>query len=168
MNESASLDTVSDSLNRNADNIYDEGMGYIRDQYAADVAREERAIIAYDLDCRIVKTLSIQDLIHMVRDADTSGIPVNDIRSFHRADLIMETVCRDTGETCYVAVEVSFNASRRDTRRAIRNADFLRRFTGKDALAVVSGVSKDDRVDAEVAANNVAWYQLDEEKLWSE
>ena len=162
MNESASLDTVSDSLNRNADNIYDEGMGYIRDQYATDIAREERAIIADDLDCRIVKTLSIHDLIHMVRDADTSGIPADEIRSFRRADLIMETVRMDTGETCYIAVEISFNASRRDTRRAIRNAEFLRRFTGEDALAVVSGVSKDDRVDAEVAANNVTWHQLDE------
>lgn len=168
MNESASLDTVSDSLNRSTNSVYDEGMGYIRDQYAADIAREERAIIADDLDCRIVKTLSNDDLIRMTDAADTSGISANELLSFWRTDIIMETVRMDTGETCYIAVEVSFNASRRDTRRAIRKAEFLRRFTGEDALAVVSGVSKDDRVDAEVAANNVAWYQLDEEKLWSE
>ena len=168
MNESARLDTVSDSLNRNADNIYDEGMRYFRNQSAADIAREERAIIADYFDCRIVKTLSIHDLIRMTDAADTSGISANELLSFWRTDLIMETVRMDTGETCYIAVEISFNASRRDTRRAIRNADFLRRFTGEDALAVVSGVSKDDRVDAEVAANNVAWYQLDEEDLWSE
>ena len=147
---------------------YEQDMGLVRARHAADTVRSQSFLVDEDLGFDWIKTLSIDDLAHMVRAADTSGIPVNDIRSFRRADLVMETVRMDTGATCYVAVEISFTVNGRDTSRAIRNAEFLRRFTGEDALAVVSGVRKDNRVDADIAANNVAWYQVDEEDLGSE
>ena len=147
---------------------YEQDMGIVRARHAADTVRSQSFLVAEDLGFDWIKTLSIDDLAHMVRAADTSGIPANELSSFRRADLIMETVRMDTGATCYVAVEISFTVNGRDTRRAIRNAEFLRRFTGEDALAVVSGVRKDYRVDADIAANNVAWYQVDEEDLGSE
>ena len=147
---------------------YEQDMGLVRARHAADTVRSQGFLVAEDLGFDWVKTLSIDDIAHMVRAADTSGIPANELSSFRRADLIMETVRMDTGATCYVAVEISFTVNGRDTRRAIRNAEFLRRFTGEDALAVVSGVRKDYRVDADIAANNVAWYQLDEEDLGTE
>ena len=156
-----------DALDRRLDR-YAQDMGYFRSRHATEIVRSQRALVAEDVGCGLVKTLSIDDLILMVRAADTSGIPVNEIRSFRRADLIMETVRAETGKTCYVAVEISYTVNGRDTRRAIRNAGFLRRFTGKDALAVVAGVRKDYRVDADIAANGVAWYELDERDLDSD
>ena len=147
---------------------YDLDMGRLRGWHATEIVRSQSALVAEDLGCDWVKTLSIDDLIRMVRAADTSGIPVNEIRSFRRADLVMETVRYDTRETCYIAVEISFTVNGRDTRRAIRNAGFLRRFTGEDALAVVAGVRKDHRVDEDIAANGVAWYELDERDMESE
>ncbi len=147
---------------------YEQDMGYFRARHAAETARSQRSTVAGSLGCDLVKTLSMDDLAHMVREADTSGIPANELISFRRADLVMKTVRMDTGATCYVAVEISFTVNGRDTSRAIRNAEFLRRFTDEDALAAVSGVRKDYRVDADIAANNVAWYQLDEEDLGSE
>ena len=129
------------------------------------ITRERGAIIAADFDCKRVKTLSDVDLIAMSRAADTGGIPANDLRSFRRADLVTETVRYDTGETRYIAVAISYAVNGRTTSRAIRNAGFLRRFTGKDALAVVAGFRKDNRVDEDIAANGVAWYKLDEEFL---
>ena len=144
---------------------FEEDMGRFRARHASEVVRGRSGILAGDLGCKRVKTLSEDDLMDMVRAADTSGIPVNDLRSFRRADLVMEAVSLDTGESCYIAVEISYTVNGRDTSRAIRNAGFLRRFTGKDALAVVAGVRKDDRVDEDIAANGVAWHELDDEDM---
>jgi len=144
---------------------FEEDMGRFRARHASEVVRGRSGILAGDLGCKRVKTLSEDDLMDMVRSADTSGIPVNDLRSFRRADLVMEAVRLDTGEACYIAVEISYTVNGRDTSRAIRNAGFLRRFTGKDALAVVAGARKDDRVDEDIAANGVAWHELDDEDM---
>ena len=144
---------------------FEVDMGRFRARHASEVVRGRSGILAGDLGCKRVKTLSEEDLMDMVRAADTSGIPVNDLRSFRRADLVMEAVRLDTGESCYIAVEISHTVNGRDTSRAIRNAGFLRRFTGKDALAVVAGVRKDDRVDEDIAANGVAWHELDDEDM---
>ena len=147
---------------------FEVDMGRFRARHASEVVRGRSGILAGDLGCKRVKTLSEEDLMDMVRAADTSGIPVNDLRSFRRADLVMEAVSLDTGEACYIAVEISYTVNGRDTSRAIRNAGFLRRFTGKDALAVVAGVRKDDRVDEDIAANGVAWHELDDEDMGTE
>ena len=85
-------------------------------------------------------------------------------RSFYSADLIMEAAGQD-GETCYIAVEISFTANGRDTRRAIRNAAFLTRFTGKRAYAVVAGMYKDNRIQSTIESGDVFWFQLDAEDL---
>ena len=147
---------------------FEDDMGRFRARHASEVVRGQSDIVADNLGYEKVKTLSPGDLIAMVRAADTSGIPVNDLRSFRRADLVMEAVRLDTGESCYIAVEISYTVNGRDTSRAIRNAGFLRRFTGKDALAVVAGVRKDDRVDEDIAANGVAWHELDDEDMGTE
>ena len=143
-------------------------MGRLRAWHASVIARDQSDIIAEDLGCEKIRTLSIGDLIRMARAADTTGILANDLRSFRLADLIMETVRYDTRETCYIAVEISYTVNGRDTRRAIRNAGLLRDFTGEDAFAVVAGVRKDDRVDADIAAARVMWYALDDEDMETE
>ena len=147
---------------------FERDMGRLRAWHAAVIARDQSDIIAEDLGCEKIRTLSIGDLIRMARAADTSGILANDLRSFRLADLIMEAIRMETGETCYIAVEISFTVNGRDTSRAMRNAGFLRDFTGKDAFAVVAGVRKDDRVDADIAANRVMWYELDDEDMETE
>jgi len=156
-----------DALDRRMGRFEDD-MGRFRARHASEVVRGKSEIVADNLGYEKVKTLSTGDLIAMVKAADTSGIPVNDLRSFRRADLVMEAVRLDTGESCYIAVEISYTVNGRDTSRAIRNAGFLRRFTGKDALAVVAGVRKDDRVDEDIAANGVAWHELDDEDMGTE
>ena len=144
---------------------FERDMGYFRARHASEIVRSQSLLVARELGCVLVKELSINDLVIIEDQADTSGIPVNDLQSFRRADLVMETVRRETDETCYIAVEISYTVNGRDTSRAIRNAGFLRRFTGEDALAVVAGVRKDYRVDDDIAANNVSWYGLDEQDL---
>ena len=144
---------------------FEQDMARFRARHVSDTVRGRSGGLARELGCKKVKTLSEDDLIAIESAADAGGIPVNDLRSFRQADLVMEAVRLDTGATRYIAVEISYTVNGRDTSRAIRNAGFLRRFTGKDALAVVAGFRKDNRVDEDIAANGVAWYELDEEEL---
>ena len=72
------------------------------------------------------------------------------------------------GETCYVAVEISFTANGRDTTRAVRNAGFLSKFTGKWSLAAVAGLRRDDRIDESIESGEVFWHQLDPSDLEAE
>ena len=109
---------------------------------------------------RRTKTLLREDLWDLIDSADTSGIPTNELRSFRRADLVMEATDQ-AGETCYIAVEISFTVNGRDTTRAIRNAAFLTRFTDKRAYAAVSGVHRDNRVQDSIESGDVFWYEMD-------
>ena len=60
-------------------------------------------------------------------------------QSFRHADLLLYRWESD-GQPCYVAVEVSFTVNAHDVRRAARNADYLQKYTGIPAHAVVAGV----------------------------
>ena len=110
-----------------------------------------------------MRTLTFDDVRDLVRSHDTADIPVNDLRSFRLADLIVEAT--DAGESCYVAVEISFTANGRDTKRALRNAGFLTRFTGRRAYAVIASVQVDDRIRGILDDGDVSWYRLDRKTL---
>jgi len=106
------------------------------------------------------RLLDLEDLQALVRSSDTSGIPANDLLSFRRADAIVEAE-DDQGRTCYIAAEVSFTVNGRDTRRAIRNAGYMTRFTGDRAYPAVLGVHADKQVLDMVESGDVYWYRLD-------
>ena len=106
-----------------------------------------------------VGILEPQDLGAMVRSSDTHDISDGDLDSFRDADLVLRARGPDRS-ACYVAVEVSYTVNGRDTRRAIRNAQFLTRFTGCRAYAVVAGLRRDDRIGDAVDSGTVAWFKL--------
>ena len=62
-------------------------------------------------------------------------------------------------------MEVSYTANGRDTRRAIRNAEYLTRFTKRRALALVTGRRFDERIVETVNSGAVAWYELSAQAL---
>ena len=129
--------------------------------------------VAIELGLRRVNTLGVNQLVDMAESADTAGMfdspqsRRDNLRSFRRADLIMEA--KDpkdpNGETCYVAVEASYTINGRDTRRAMRNAAYLERFTQKRAYGVVAGVHMDDRVQEDVESGRVFWYEIEEHMI---
>lgn len=96
---------------------------------------------------------------------DTAGIPQNELDSFENADIIIEARNRDTGETQYIAVEVSYTANRRDTDRAIRNAWFLTQFTGRTAHAVIVSQRVRPGIEQLVERGDVRWAELPLEVL---
>ena len=143
-------------------------MGRLRARHARESVREQADLLARDLGSRKVRSLTTADLLDISDDADTSGISTDDLRSFRRADLVLEAERLETGETHYIVVEVSYTVNGRDTTRAMRNAEYLTRFTGMQALAVISGVRKDNRIDPEIAEGKVAFYEIEDERLETE
>ena len=99
------------------------------------------------------------DLANLTDAVDTKGVATNDLRSFHRADLVVEATDRQ-GDICYVAAEASRTVDSRDIARAIRNARLLREFTGRSSYAVVAGWGRDDRVRQSAEAGEVFWSEL--------
>lgn len=145
----------------------DSDLGYLKGSHARYAALEDAAVIAAVMGFDYIKSLTRLELYRMVQAADTAGIPANALDSFRYADLIMETA--DTaGETGYIAVEISFTADARDTGRALRNADFLTRFTGKAAQAAVAGVFQDNEIRQQIESGAVFWHQLSRNDLEAE
>ncbi len=131
--------------------------------HARNVAVEQADFIAEDMGFELVRILNRRDIKRLVSGQNTSDISRADLRSFRLADLIME-VADGRDRLSYVAVEISFTADMRDTTRAIRNAEFLSRFTGRQARAAIAGVRRDNEI-AGVESSRVFWYELEKSSL---
>ena len=114
-----------------------------------------------------MRILSRDDLRPLIRSQYAADIPASHLRSFRLADLLMEAANQD-GETAYVAAEISFTVNSRDVTRAVRNASFLSRFTGKPAHAAVAGACLDEGIRNRLESEGVFWYELSPESLDAE
>ena len=141
-----------------------DDLGMLKGARAGDVAGKEAGLIARDVGLHYRKSLTGTELASLSDAVDTTGIAANELRSFHRADLIFEATDRE-GDLQYVAVEASWTVNGRDTVRAIRNAWLLATFTGRRSHAVVAGVRRDDRIRHRVDAGEVFWYELTPESM---
>ena len=139
----------------------------LKGAHVRSAAVREAGLIAGDMGFTLVQTLNPEQVGTLIQSQTAIDISESDLRSFRRADLIMEVTDGD-GETCYVAVEISFTANGRDTTRAVRNAEFLTRFTGKRSQAAVAGLRRDDRIEDSIESGEVFWYQLDRSDLEAE
>ncbi len=134
-------------------------IGPIKAAHVRNAARNAADMMVEARGLEFVDILDRKELGAMVRSSDTRGISKGDLDSFRFADMVLRATDAD-GADCYVAVEVSYTANGRDTDRAIRNAEYLTRFTGSRALAVVAGRRFDDRISKAVKSGAVAWYEL--------
>ena len=141
-----------------------DDLGMLKGARAGDVAGKEAGLIARDVGLHYRRSLTGTELASLSDAVDTTGIAANELRSFHRADLIFEATDRE-GDLQYVAVEASWTVNGRDTVRAIRNAGLLATFTGRRSHAVVAGVRRDDRIRHRVDAGEVFWYELTPESM---
>ncbi len=137
--------------------------GPIKAAYVSDKAKSEGPFIAQDMGFDYVRTLNPVDMFALTRGQDLSGISRGDLTSFHRADLIIQ-VTDSQGQESYIAVEMSYTADERDTTRAVRNAEYLERFTGRPAKAAVAGLRRDRRIE-DIGLDEVFWYELPESIL---
>ena len=152
-----------DRIERRLDRLTDDVV-MLKGAYARDVALREADVIAEDMGLTLVRVLSRDDLRALTPSQGVADIPASHLRSFRLADLVMEAANPD-GETSFVAVEISFTVNGRDTERAVRNAGFLSRFTGRPARAAVAGARLDERIRDRLESEGVFWYELSPESL---
>lgn len=114
--------------------------------------------IAIDMGMEYVRTISRAELALMAHNAAGGNIPTSELRSFRDADVVIEATLK--GSIHYIAVEASYTGDRRDTDRALRNADFLTRFTGIPARAAVVSVRNDRELDPLIMPGHVYWYPI--------
>ena len=130
--------------------------GTLKGYWARNTAVSDAAGIAQDMGLEFVRTLTASDLMEMSRnqlDRETG-------RSFRRADLVIEATKDRSSE--YVALEVSYTADQRDSGRALRNAGFLTRFTGRKATAGVASVRNTHEVEQLVESGELYWHPLED------
>ena len=134
-------------------------MGDIRGRIVYDITRNEAPLLANDLGLNYVATLSRRELLNLTQNIDTGDIDPNDLKSFHRADAVIQATNPDA-ETVYIAVEASFTVNGRDTSRARRNAGYLTRFTGIPAIPAVAGVVIDHHIRDALTSDQLFWYEI--------
>ena len=131
----------------------------MRGEHARNTAAGEAPDIAEYMGFQMMRVLSRDDLRELLRTSDTSGIATSELQSFRRADLVIESADAD-GNVHYIAVEASNTGDERDTRRAIRNAEFLARFTGQPAHSAIASVRNDHRIQNIIDSGQVYWHAL--------
>ena len=145
-----------------------EDLRPIKGTHARSGAERDTRRIARTMNCFQVHLLNSDDLYHLLAELDSDDISRSDRDSFENADIVIVGEHRQTGETHYIAVEASFTAHEDDTRRAIRNADYLTRSTGQPAHAVVASSLVDPSVEPIFASGRVHWYEIPRRYLESD
>ena len=143
-----------------------DDIGPIKDAHATSSAIREADLIAEEMGFRFVRILERSDIRRLVNGKGLPGASSDDLKSFRRADLIIE-VTDSQGEVAYIAAEISFTADERDTNRAIRNAEYMNRLTGKQARAAIVGLRRDNRIE-QISQSDVFWYDLPQSALHSD
>ena len=144
-----------------------DDLGWIKGRIIYDIVRNDAALIAGDMGFSLERTLVRADLRRLTERHDVSDLPRGEVRSFHRADLVMQVADAD-GYQSYIAVEASFTVNGRDSRRALRNAELLTRFTGLPAVAAIAGVRYDWELKEPVESDQLYWYEIPSEELEAE
>ena len=122
--------------------------------------------IPSDMGIEFVRNMTYGELVNIAVGAAGGQALSDDLKSFRDADLVIVAV--DSGETKYLAVEISYTADQRDTRRALRNARILEEQTGITSVAVVASARNTHEVQAEVDSAQVYWHYLPAHSLGSD
>ena len=147
-----------DSTNKKLDGLMDD-IGLVKGGHARNETIRNASLIAHRLGYQLISELRQEALIGFAELAKADGVPGNEAESFAKADLVM-IAQDDNKQPGYVAVEVSFTIDGNDVRRAVRNADYLRKYTGIQAHPAVAGVDILPDAKRQVDAGKVHWYEI--------
>ena len=165
----ATVRELADELratNRRLDRLQDD-VGWLKGRIIYDIVRGDAALIADEMGFVLEQTLVRADLMELTRGQNVSDLSHGTLQSFHRADLMMRVADAEGGQR-YIAVEASFTVNGRDSRRALRNAELMTRFTGHPALAAVAGVRYDWDLKNQIEFEQLHWYEIPSEDLEGE
>lgn len=161
------IDTRLDQHGRRLDGI-GGNVSDLKGHHTIQDARSNADYLTAEMGLAWTRTLRKLDILHIWQAAErnglTEGIPAGDRRSFLNADIIAYAL-DSQGNECFIAVEVSYTVQARDTDRAIRNASYLTRFTGKPSYMAVTGVSKLEEVNDIVSEENPQAFDATQESI---
>lgn len=130
----------------------------LRGWLARTSAAEFAPLVALNMGMVHVRNLERGELVRLSQVEASAGIAKSELISFIYADVVIEADLQ--GDTRYIAVEASYTADHRDTDRALRNAEFLTRFTGVPAHAAIVSVRNDRELDDTVQEGSVYWQPI--------
>ena len=147
-----------DSSNKKLDGLADD-IGLVKGGHARNETIRNASLIAHRLGYQFISELRQEALIGFAELAKSNGIADNEAESFAKADLVM--IAQDANnQPGYIAVEVSFTISDNDVRRAVRNAEYLHKYTGIRSHAAVAGVDILSDAKQQVDSGKVHWYEI--------
>ena len=131
----------------------------MRGQLVHLAARRMTGRIAKITQSRRPRWLESADIVDIADDADTDGIPANELDSFRDIDLALKAIDKTgaDGQQQYIIIECSGTITHRDIARIARNAEYMTRFTDLPCQAVVIGYTIPDAVAEAARAQSVHW-----------
>ena len=130
-------------------------LGELRAKATSTDAVKMMGLICEVANLRQPRWLERHDIFALIDNADTTGIPSNELRSCHRTDLVMRAVGKDDGAAHYAIVECSATITGADIRRIRRNADHFARITGCVTHAVAVGKLPPPNLQADASRRQV-------------
>ena len=170
--EQRTINEEQRAFNERVDNFMEEqratnrrlenAIGDLRGETAYRASRDRADEIAEELGFIVIDIIAGLPLRELFRSNPPPDFTSGDRRSFYYADMIMR-VQDSQGNPAYLAVETSYTADERDTRRALRNAQFLRYITGLPAHAAIASRQNDRAIQELLDGGSILWYQLPDE-----
>ena len=152
-----------DGTNEKLDGLMDD-ISLVKGGHARNETIRNASLIAHRLGYQFISELRQEALIGFAELAKGNGVADNEAESFAKADLVM--IAQDANnQPGYIAVEVSFTVDGKDVRRAVRNADYLQKYTGIRAHAAVAGVDILPDAERQVDAGKVHWYEIPKREI---
>ena len=130
-------------------------MGQVKGGHARTEVIARAEIVAMELGFEYLRQVTPLELYRW-STAAPAGTEPSDLRSFQRADLVIEAL--DEAELVYLAVEISYTVDNHDVNRALRNAALLQQITSHRAQAVVAGAIMRPSVQEQVNQGRVKWF----------
>ena len=160
------MSDVLERIDRSLDAM-EESLSFIIGVQVRSTIGRHAGVIVGRLGLRYRNRLIGQDIIDLTHGWDTTDIEPVNLRKLWLASLVLQADDAD-GTMHYVTVEAGHVANLRTTRRAIRNAGYLTRFTGLPAHAVVAALRKDREIQPAIDSGRALWHQLDEDDDYSD
>ena len=121
-------------------------------------------IIALELGLEPEYLLTPLEIVRLSMNDAARGIDQSVLQSFRDSDLIINARDSD-GQSCYIAVEVSYTVGHSDIDRAIAHAELITRLTGAPAFPVVSGVRAAAVAETRLDSDAIHWHRLPRKTL---
>ena len=142
-------------------------LAMVKGGHARNAMRQNLSRIADEFGFRFIAEMPQQAVIEFSKVAAGRGIGQGETESFRNADMVVH-VRDDKGNPGYLAIEASFTVDNNDVRRANRNAQFLRQYTGLPSYGAVAGVEVLPDVQRYIDKGDVLFYSIRPRELQSE